>query len=142
MSVVEISRSNLFVPSILGKLRVTYDDHDFRVIDAQDTEQKVQRAFLSTELRGIPSDHLAKFLEQGYLTVGKSGKDYSIVAKGRMLGGGPFFAALVYVGANVVGGTLAVVGTLTVNPVLIAAGVATITAAPYTLIATLPTPTP
>ncbi len=54
-------------------------------------------------------------------------------------------AALVYVGTNIAGGVLVAVGTVTApigGAVLIGAGVAAITAAPYTLAVTLPIPTP
>jgi hypothetical protein len=59
--------------------------------------------------------------------------------------GGFLFAGAVYVGTNIIGGTMVAVGAMTApigGGVLIAGGFAAITAAPYTLVATLPAPTP
>jgi len=135
-------KNNLFAPSAFGKVDVSYDGKDFYVLDAEGPK-KVQRAFLSTDLRGIPSDKLYEFLNQnGYLSVGKAGNDYTIQAKGRLPGGGLALALIAYVGTNIAGGAITLAGVATANPALVAAGVATVTAAPYVLAATLPAPTP
>ncbi|NGX62720.1 MAG: hypothetical protein KR126chlam6_00120 [Candidatus Anoxychlamydiales bacterium] len=134
--------NHLFVPSSLGTVNIAYDGKDFYVLDKEGSK-KVERAFLSADLRGIPSETLYQLLEQnGYLSLGKAGKDYTIQAKGRLPGGGFALAIIAYVGTNVAGGAITLVGVATANPALVAAGVATITAAPYVLAVTLPAPTP
>jgi hypothetical protein len=135
-------QNSLFVPSSLGAVGVSYNGKDFYV-DGKEGHKKVQRAFLSTDLRGIPSETLYNLLEQnGYLAIGKAGNEYTIQSKGRLPGGGLGLAFAAYIGTNIAGGALTIIGGLTVNPALIAAGVATVTAAPFVFAATLPTPTP
>ena len=144
--VATISDSNVFAPSCLGKLTVTYDGHDFSVTSSKGLKS-LQRADLSKDLRGISTETLQKMMEVGYLSITKTGEDYAMNFKGRLLGGGLLGAIGVYVGTTVAGGAMIVAGTL-LTPVggvgltLIAAGTTTIAAAPTTFLVTLPTPTP
>jgi hypothetical protein len=147
-TVTAVSSKNLFVPEALGKLSVQYNGREFSIVNSKNIKSSVARMNLSKELRGISSENLEKILSAGYLAISKIGEDdYSIQFKGRILGGGPFLALVTYVGANIAGGAMIVAGIATaplggVGVALIAAGTATVTAAPYTLIATLPAPTP
>ena len=128
----EIIIDSPFVPHQLGKLGVMYKGREFFVIDSHGAEHPIARGDLCKELRGISPEHLEKMLVVGYISVRKIGEDYGLRFDGRLRGGGPILAGLIYVGMNVVGGALIVTGVGT------AAGVAMVTAAPYTLIATLP----
>lgn len=140
-----LSGRSLFVPSDLGKLSVIHDGHEFSVIDSKGLVSAIQRADLSKELRGISNESLMKILESGQLSLKKFGEDYSLSYNGQLRGGGLFAAIAVYAATTIAGGAMIVVGTITApigGVVLIAAGTATVTAAPTTFLVTLPTPTP
>ena len=64
-----IAHENLFAPSSLGKVSVTYDGHNFFVIDENQKKTQLERAFLPKELRGISSTTLEKCLGASYLVL-------------------------------------------------------------------------
>ncbi len=140
-----IPATNLFVPNELGQLSVIHNGREFFVVDSEKVRSEVSPVNLSKELRGISAESLKKVLAFGYLKVSKIGEDYAVRFNERLPGGGPFGAFLTYVGMNVVGGAMVVVGTLTApvgGAVIVAAGVATVTAAPVVAGVMVATPTP
>ncbi len=117
-----------------GQISLEHNGRDFFVVDSNHLKSSVSRFNLSKELRGISSDELQKALSVGYLAVSKAGEEYVVRFNARMAGGGPFLAAIAYVGSTVAGGALVVVGMATapigVGGPLMAAGATLIGAAP------------
>ncbi len=82
-----IPGGNLFAPHTLGSIKLTHDGREFSVIDSEGLESAIQRANLSSELRGISRETLQKMLQVGYLSVRKYENDYSLRFDTRLLGG-------------------------------------------------------
>ena len=145
--VLNVPKENLFVPGRLGDLSVEYDGKEFSVINSSGLRSSVQIWDLDKELRGVSASTLQKMIKVGYITINESGKEYGLNYNAR-LKGGLFLSALVgYLGANVVGGAMILAGAaLTpmggLGVTLIAAGTATITAAPFVAATALVAPTP
>jgi len=124
----EIPRENLFLPSALGNLKVSYSNKEFYVSDNKRTLQ-VQRPDLSKELRGISEKDLKGFLSAGYLSVKKMDDDYAIDARFRLRGGGPLTGVLAglgtvvgMVGCAVTGNAPGVIALAYAAPAIITAG--------------------
>lgn len=145
MDIMPIAPECIRAPYLPSQLRVVYDGRIFSVLDANQIPTPVLPMNLSEELRDISKENLEKFLKVGYLNLKQIGEHYALKFNGRVLGGGALGAALTYVGAMAVGGAMVAAGVVTApvgGGVLIAAGSATITAAPFVAAVMLPTPTP
>ena len=59
-NVTTIPDRSLFVPSRLGKLIITHDDHKFSVIDSKGLKSDIQRVGLDKDLRDVSSKTLKK----------------------------------------------------------------------------------
>ena len=139
--------AGLFVPGALRPLTLTYDGRTYTAIDANGGKSRIPTLNLDNALKGVSPGTLKKMTEVGYVSVKRSGEEYALNYNGRLLGGGLFSAIAVYAGTNVLGGAMFLTGAL-LTPVggvgiaLMAAGTATIAAAPTTFLVTLPVPAP
>ncbi len=134
MGAMQINSGNLFVPHSLGKVSVSYEDSNFFVTNEKGVCKKVERAFVSKELRGLSGETLEKRLEVAYLALNKVGESYGVTLNYRLLGGGPILAAYGYWATKTICyGTLVGAGTAGVvatgGAVLGAGGAATAAAA-------------
>jgi len=98
---IEIPQENLFLPSAVGKVSISYYNNEFYVTKNNHMVQ-VQRHDLSKELRGISEEGLKGFLSSGYLAVKKMDDDYGIDAKFRLRGGDPATDAVTRIGSAIV----------------------------------------
>ncbi len=79
---------------------------------------RVQRAFVSKEVRGASEERLAKLLNRCRLSLNHCGDDYSIKVHPRLKGGAPpLLAASLYMAANVATGEVLVTGGVTAGAV-------------------------
>lgn len=129
-----------------GNISLEHENKGFFVVDSNQLKTPISPINLSKELRGISTDELRKALDVGYLSLRKIGDEYALRFNVRMKGGGLGFAIFTYVATTGAGVALTLIGAATapigVGAPIAAAGVALVTAAPYTFAVTLPTPTP
>lgn len=129
---MEIAKSHLFIPKALGTLDVKFKSGEFYIAG-----RCVERANISSELRGISKDKFVWLVEQGYLAISQTdAQEYKISYKGRIMGAGPVLALTAGLLCKAVG-----VGLLFV-PGGQAAGVACIAAAPAVAAAAAFVPAP
>lgn len=95
-----IPQDKLFVPNSIGKITATYRGREFYVLDRNQREIQLERAFLSKDLRGISTAALEKCLNVSYLALNKVGESYSLTLKHRLSGGGPLTGFIGYWGTK------------------------------------------
>ena len=84
------------VPERLGSLDLYHSKKGFYVRH-DDKKQTIKKYFTDPMLRDITKPQLKAFLANGYLTVNQmEDGEYSLKAKGRMVGGGPIFGTIAY----------------------------------------------
>lgn len=71
-----ISAKNLFVPEHLNGSKVTYDGHDFCVINSTSVTSKIDPSNISLLLHSISMDQLKSYLREGYLALDKQEERY------------------------------------------------------------------
>jgi len=100
---MDISPVNIMAPHTLGAIKLMHQDDVFYV-ESEGSQHMVPKHQMDPELRKITKKQLEKFLDNGYLSVGKnSANEYTLKAKVRGLGGGPMGASAgVVVGAAAV----------------------------------------
>lgn len=112
-SIFKVPRESVFIPNKIGAAEVLFEDGKFQVYK----EYKLSTVN-KYDIKGIPSDinqeQLEHFLNNGfYLSLNKIGDDFSIEAKGRVLGGGPILGAIGYFVVKGVGYTIAAAAAIT-----------------------------
>lgn len=111
---VEYDRPLIVHPEKFGSLGFFYFDGTYYV-EHEGKLHEVHNAFVDKKLRGMTQEQLLKFWDSGYIAVNqyKDSDDFYLTAKTRGLGGGPFFANLVYWGtkALIYGGVAVAAGT-------------------------------
>ena len=106
----------IFAPSHLGKIKLLHDEDGFHV-SQNGIRHEVKKVWMDPVLRNITSSTLKKFLASGYIQINKMSNDeFTLNAKGRILGGGPILATIVYGATKALGyGTAAAaIGGITV----------------------------
>ena len=105
------------VPSKLGSLDLYHSKKGFYVRQ-DDKKHTIKKYFTDPILRDITKTQLKGFLANGYLTINQmEDGEYSLKAKGRIVGGGPILGTIAYwVTKSLCYGTaVAAVGTLAVT---------------------------
>lgn len=86
-STLHIQGRSLFVPSRLGKVKLSHDKSEFHVLQ-NSTHHDVQSCWIDPTLKNIRRKHLAAFLANGYISVNQmDGNEFSLKAHVRGLGG-------------------------------------------------------
>ncbi len=126
----------VFAPSRLGNIQLLHDENGFLVFQ-DGVRHQVKKIWTDPILREITTTKLKKFLASGYIQVEKmSDNEFTLKAKGRLLGSGPIAASIAYWATkSLCYGTLAAAaGTVTVATggaagALVGAGMAAATTA-------------
>ncbi|MDP3889287.1 MAG: hypothetical protein Q8Q25_01950 [bacterium] len=139
---MHVDENAVFIPGKLGKLALIHHGKRGFSVESASGSKQIQPCFVDKELRGIPSDRLAKLLAiGGYLSVNKmnNSEDYSVRLQGRVNGGGPLLASAFYWGTKALcygtffGGAAAVIpatgGLAAAIPSMALAGLSTSTGA-------------
>ena len=93
---VHIKPASVFVPNRLGSLDLYHSKKGFYVRQ-NDKKQTIKKHFTDPILRDITKPQLKAFLANGYLTINQmEDGEYSLKAKGRMVGGGPILGTIAY----------------------------------------------
>lgn len=84
---IEIPEENFFCPQRISRsARVTYEDGEFTAV-VEGTSHKIQSYDVKGISPNLTEEQFKKFLTAGYFSLGKAGKDYTLEAKTRLLGG-------------------------------------------------------
>lgn len=93
---LELQESSVFVPHNLGSVSLLHDAEGFHAIK-NGRAYDVQKCFTDKQLRNVSSEQLREFLKQGYIAVNQmSDGEFSLQAHGRLVGGGPVTASILY----------------------------------------------
>ena len=96
ISKVHIKPSSVFAPNQLGSVELYHDKKGFSVRQ-DDKKYKIQKCFTDPMVRNITKKQLNAFLKGGYFSLNQMNDgEFSLKAKGRIVGGGPILGTIAY----------------------------------------------
>src|SRR3990172_5106583 len=114
---VQIKPQSFFAPERLGIVTLYHCKNGF-CVHKDDKKHVIKKYFTDPMVRDITKEQLKSFVKNGYFVLNQmNDREFSLKAKGRVVGGGPMFGAFMYWATKSVcyGTAVAAVGTVAVG---------------------------